>query len=109
MISLIQCILCVSRNQSPSTSLPQWPNIELTSMMTNEEQITNESSHIQLVSDEKNGQIDKKVAYSDFIETDMTHTKIATLVDQVYYHYGKGKKSVNALNGIDIKVPEGTM
>ncbi len=44
---------------------------------------------------------------SSFIE--YSDKKIAAQVKNVVFSYGRGKKAVNALNGITIKVPEGHM
>lgn len=39
----------------------------------------------------------------------MVSSAIAVEVRDVFFTYGKGKRAVNALNGVDITVPEGQM
>jgi hypothetical protein len=35
--------------------------------------------------------------------------RMAAIVDDIYYSYGRGKNAISALNGISMKVPEGNM
>jgi len=42
-------------------------------------------------------------------KTEYSDKCIAAQVKNVVFSYGRGKKAVNALNGITINVPEGNM
>ncbi len=81
--------------------MPQWPNIELMSVPTNSEPITNNMSQNKPLIDNA----------TELTNGDLTkyQKRMAAIVDNIYYSYGRGKNAVNALNGISIKVPEGNM
>jgi len=94
----MQCIFCATRNEEPSSSLPQWPNVEFKSVTTNSEAIINNISQTKPLLEQPNGDLNKHC-----------QLKMAANVDNIYFSYGSGKKAVDALNGITIKVPEGNM
>ncbi len=102
----------MSRQQQPSSSLPQWPVcndaknvIELETLETlhpNNDLMANDISHCEsLITDRLSSILNGVTEYSD--------VKIAAQVKNVVFSYGRGKKAVNALNGITINVPEGHM
>ncbi|CAG2104765.1 unnamed protein product [Medioppia subpectinata] len=102
---------CVPIRQDPSSSLLQWPevseevdtNIELQTLHQNQESTASDMlfPNESLMSDRLRSGMDSTPESSD--------KRIAAQVKNVVFSYGRGKKAVNALNGITINVPEGNI
>ena len=99
------------KNDDSNSSLPQWrkgfserdAGIELETM---NETIDSTSSDMfrqkeSLITDRLSPRLDSTPESGD--------KRIAAQVKNVVFSYGRGKKAVNALNGITINVPEGHM